>query len=127
MNSVEITPEYIIVEDDHVVLMDLRDLVLHEFQRLALCIETVEALVDLLAGINGPAVVIAGCNPKEFLRTVGQLPTGGGGFAAVLITDDPDQTEALPAGMRVIASPFSSETLLSSVRSAYEHLRSGQS
>lgn len=127
MNISEIMPEFIIIENDPIVLMDLRDLILHEFERLALCVDALEGLVDLLREIDGPAIIIGSCDPAEYVKTVHATDAHNTSSAAVLLSESDTLKDDFPTGVNVLSSPFSSDSLLDSIKSAFAHLRSSRS
>ena len=59
MSNDQQLPEFIVVEDDPLVLMDIRDMLMREFNALPLGLETVRHLDELLAVVGRPAVIIA--------------------------------------------------------------------
>ena len=127
MNISEIVPEFIIIENDPIILMDLRDLILHEFERLALCLDALDGLVELLAEINGPTVVIGSCDPDEYVKTVHASGLHSASSAAVLLSESSTPKDDFPKGVSVIPSPFTSDTLLASIKNAFAHLHSSHS
>lgn len=126
METAQNTPEFIIVQNDAVVLMDMQDLILREFQRLPLCLDDLDALIDLLSGIDGPAVVIANCDPEEYIKTVLARVRETTRHAVILISDAKEYMPHLADGLSVVPAPFSYETLLASITNAFSHLHSSR-
>lgn len=126
METVQNSPEFIIVQNNAVVLMDMQDLILREFQRLPLCLDDLDALIDLLSGVDGPAIVIASCDPEEYIKTVLARVCDTTRHAVVLISDAKDHIPRLADGLSILPAPFSSETLLASIKSAFSHLHSSR-
>lgn len=125
MNDSQPLPEFIVVEDDPLVLMDIRDMLMREFNALPLSLETVKDLAELLSVVGRPAVIIASCNLETFVDAVWGAVAAGPPFSAVLISDPPREPVDLAINVAFVPAPFSSDLLLDSVRSACAHLHSG--
>ena len=110
------TPEFILVEDDPLVLMDIRDMIMREFGSLPLNLETVAGLGDLLAEIGQPVVVIASCAMDDLMAGVRHVASDIRHFP-------PKETSDLPFNVTFLPSPFSSDLLMESITTACEHLR----
>tara|TARA_R110000850_G_scaffold20404_22_gene60678 strand:- start:4171 stop:4554 length:384 start_codon:yes stop_codon:yes gene_type:complete len=117
------TPEFILVEDDPLVLMDIRDMIMREFGSLPLNLETVAGLGDLLAEIGQPVVVIASCAMDDLMAGVRHVASDIRHFSAVMLMDPPKETSDLPFNVTFLPSPFSSDLLMESITTACEHLR----
>jgi hypothetical protein len=122
-----LNPEFILVEDDPLVLMDIRDMIVREFGSLPLSLDTVAGLGDLLADIGGPVVVIASCAFDELMAGVQDVVADVRHFSAVMLMDPPKGTLELPAGVTFLPPPFSSDLLMESITTASAHLRSNLS
>jgi len=114
-------PDFIVVENDPLVLMDIRNMLMREFNVLPLSLETPADLGDLLAVVGCPAVIIAACD-LDVLRD--QLAGSAASFSVVMIADKPKTVVELPFGLVFVPPPFSADLLLKSVRSACAHLHS---
>ena len=123
MNNSLPLPEFIVVEDDPLILMDIRDMLMREFSALPLSLETVADLGELLSVVGRPAVIIAACSLGVFLDAVRETVANGPPFCAILIADPPREAVDLPISIAFVPSPFSSGLLLDSVKNACAHLR----
>lgn len=122
-----LNPEFILLEDDPLVLMDIRDMILREFGSLPLSLDTVAGLGDLLADIGGPVVVIASCAVEDLMAGVRNVVADVRHFSAVILMDPPKEVMDLPAGITFLPPPFSSDLLMESITTASAHLRSNPS
>lgn len=117
-------PEFIVVEDDPLVLMDIRDMLMREFNALPLGLETVRHLDELLAVVGRPAVIIAGCSLDGFLGAIQDAVRQKLPLVAVLIAEKPEGAAELPIDLTFVPEPFSSEFMLEAVKSACVRLQS---
>lgn len=121
------TPEFIVVEDDPLVLMDIRDMLMREFGALPLSLDTVVGLGDLLSDVGRPAVVIASCALDDFMAGVRNAVSDVKQFSAVMLMDPPKDVVDLPFSVTFLPSPFSSDLLMKSITTASAHLHSNPS
>lgn len=120
-------PEFIVVEDDPLVLMDIREMLIQEFNALPLSLGTVRHLDELLAVVGRPAVVIASCGLDVFAGAVQGTISSALPLAAVLIAEPPKDVVETPINVGFVPPPFSSALLLETVMNACARLRSNLS
>lgn len=124
MSDPQHLPEFVVVEDDPLVLMDIRDMLMREFNALPLGLESVRHLDELLAVIGRPAVVIAACSLDNFLDAVKDTVEQKLPMVAILIAEHPKDPVDMQIDLTFVPQPFSSAQMLETVRSACARLQS---
>jgi len=117
-----ILPEFIVIENDPLALMDMHEIIVGAYRILPVSLGSIDVLPEVLGNMDGAALVIASISLGSFAQG---LPRRGqaGPVAAVLIGQDKSvQTHQNFTAVHV-AAPFSSDRLLAGIRSAILNLQ----
>lgn len=119
--------EFIVVETDPFVLLDIQETIVRTFGVEPNMVETLDALPTVLDDSEGPIVIISSHNITQVTDILHGSPTIVRKTAAVLIADAPVEHDS--AGLRTtfVSAPFSSEILERALKNALESLLTIQS
>ncbi|MEQ6249290.1 hypothetical protein ABMC89_10410 [Sulfitobacter sp. HNIBRBA3233] len=126
MTQAQTDATFLIIERDPIVRMDIQETILNNFPgQMILVVASLEDIARAFEYTRGPRIVIASQAPKVFFEHIESLditaPTG-----AVLISDHLVDDVDVTLPVTIVPKPFSSEHLVSALRTACETLQSSR-
>ncbi|MCX7566575.1 hypothetical protein OS189_09505 [Sulfitobacter sp. F26169L] len=124
MNKRLSAPEFVIVVDDTLVLMDIQEMLARQFKTDPVGFDALDALAQALDDLSRPVIVISSFSASRTSAALKRHHLEDDKVFFVLISDENEDDMGLLGGATIVSSPFSTEKLMSGITTAYAHLLS---
>ncbi len=115
---------FLVYEPDPFIRADICEIVALEFQGQAVAIaESIESIGEMASGLGGPLIAILSVPASVVPTATRALQTGLKEVKTVIIGADNIDLSAIPEGVSFLQRPFSTESLLISIRNAFSDLQ----